>query len=294
MSKISIIMFYNNKLGYTEKDFDRIIQSVVNQNYADWELLIVDERGTNASYPKISNHANIHHLPGNFENRAQALNHSITQATGDYIMLVNNLQSPITFRLSTLEMFWAIAQRHSILGMIYSDYCLVDKDGTKKDVHLLDHHEGRLRDNMDFGPVWFFPKQVLNHVGGLNEKYQAAFLYDLRLRVSEKFKLAHIAAAKNGFTYYVQAAETKQDVFDYLRSGKKIQLEMEDALTAHLKRIGAYLAPEANYHQVKYTAEEEKKFEQCIASVVIPVFNREEFIGTAIESVQAQTVQNVE
>jgi glycosyltransferase involved in cell wall biosynthesis len=45
---------------------------------------------------------------------------------------------------------------------------------------------------------------------------------------------------------------------------------------------------------VNYSPVEEKEFEQCIASVIIPVYNREEFIGTAIESVQAQTVQNVE
>jgi glycosyltransferase involved in cell wall biosynthesis len=294
MSKISIVMFYNDKLDHSDNDLNETIQSLINQNYKNWELLIIDMRGANAPYPKISRHANIHHLPVNFANHALALNHAITQAAGDYIMLANNLQSPITFRLSTLETFWAVAQRHPDLGMIYSDYCLIDEEGKKKDIHLLDHHAGRVRDNMDFGLVWFFPRHVLDHVQGLNGKYQAAYLYDLRLKVSEKFKLVHIAAAKNGYTYLVKATEKKQNVFDYLLAGKQIQLEMEDAVTEHLKRIGAYLTPGANYHRVKYTQEEEKKFSDCIASVVIPVFDREEFIGTAIDSVQAQTIKNVE
>jgi glycosyltransferase involved in cell wall biosynthesis len=69
---------------------------------------------------------------------------------------------------------------------------------------------------------------------------------------------------------------------------------MEEALTSHLKHIDAYLAPGEHYSEISYTDDEEIKFEQCIASVVIPVFNRKEFIGTAIESIQAQTVQNVE
>ncbi len=294
MKKISIIMIYNNDLGYDDQAFNQTIESLSNQNYLNWELLIVDERGEDAKYPELKIHTQIRHLPDKFKNRADALNHGIANATGDFIMLVNNVQSQVTFRLSTLETFAAVADRHPDLGMIYSDYYLVDDSGVKKDVHLLNHHEGRLRDNMDFGTIFFFPKPALDQVGGFNEKYQASYLYDLRLKVAEKFKLVHIAAAKNGFTYFVGAAEKKQNVFDYLISGKSIQLEMEDAVTEHLKRIDAYLSPGANYHRVNYTPEEEKKFKDCIASVVIPVFNREEFIGTAIESVQAQTVQNVE
>lgn len=294
MSKISILMFYNEELAKSENELNETIQSLINQNYKNWELVLIDMRGSDAPYPTITQHANIHHLPVNFSNHALALNYAITQTSGDYVILANNLQSPIIFRLSTLEIFWAVAQRHPDLGLMYSDYCLIDKHGTKKDVHLLDHHEGRVRDNMDFGNVWFFPRHVLDHVRGLNGKYKAAYLYDLRLKISEKFKLVHIAAAKNGYAYFVKAKEKEVNVFDYLLAGKHIQLEMEDAVTEHLKRIGAYLTPGDNYHRVKYSQEEENKFNICIASVIIPVFDREEFIGTAIDSVQAQTIKNVE
>jgi glycosyltransferase involved in cell wall biosynthesis len=294
MKKITIIMIYNTELGYDDNAYNQTIESLMNQNYHNWELLIVDERGDKVNYPELKRHDRIRHLPGKFENRAGALNRGITSATGEFIMLVNNVQSQITFRLSTLETFLVVAERHPDLGMIYSDYCLVNASGAKKDVHLLDYHPGRLRDNMDFGAMLFFPGSVLDEVGGLNEKYNAAYLYDLRLKISEHYKLAHITAARNGHTYLVQAAGKKHNVFDYLLSGKEIQLQMEDAVTEHLKRIGAYLAPGDNYHRVQYLPGEEKKFEKCIASVVIPVFNREEFIGTAIESVQAQTIQNVE
>jgi glycosyltransferase involved in cell wall biosynthesis len=69
---------------------------------------------------------------------------------------------------------------------------------------------------------------------------------------------------------------------------------MEEAVTEHLKRCSAYLAPGKNYHKIEYSAEEEEKFKECIASVIIPVYDREEFIATAIESVQTQTMPNVE
>ncbi|UCE05146.1 MAG: glycosyltransferase [bacterium] len=294
MKKITIIMIYNDELGYDNHAYNQTIESLINQNYENWELLIVDERGDHVNYPELKSHDRIRHLPGRFKNRAQALNYGVESATGDFIMLVNNVQSQVTFRLSTLETFVSVAERHPNLGLIYADYRLIDADGNSKDIYLLDYHEGRLRDNMDFGAILFFSKQLLDEIGGLNEKYEAAYLYDLRLKVAERFKLVHIAAARNGYTYLVRAAAKSHNVFDYLLSGKDIQLEMEHAVTEHLNRIGAYLAPGDNYHRVQYSPDEVKKFEKCIASVIIPVFNREEFIGTAIESVQAQTVQSVE
>jgi len=294
MKKISIIMIYNKQLGYEDKSFDKTIQSLINQNHENWELLIVDERGEDAQYPGISKHKKIHHLPVEFKNRANSINQALKKCTGDYVILVDNEQSLITFRLSTLELFLHTANRHKNTGMVYGDYRLIEAHGSEHDIHLSDYHEGRLRDNLDFGAVLFFPKNILDQIGGLNEKYHAAHIYDLRLRISERYQIVHIAARQNGHLYNVQAATKEFNVFDYLLAGKDVQLEMEDVVSEHLKRIGAYLTPGQNYHKAEYTPEEEKQFEDCIASIIIPVFDREEFIGTAIESVQAQTVQNVE
>lgn len=294
MKKISFIMIYNDKLGYDDKAFDKTIQSLIHQNYENWELVIVNEMGEKAQYPKISKHKNIVHFPCQFKNRANSINQALKKCTGDYVMLVNNEQTLITFRLSTLEIFMRVAERHSNTGLVYSDYRLIEADGSENDIHLLDYHEGRLRDNLDFGAVLFFPKMVLDEIGGLNEKYNAAHIYDLRLRISEKQKIVHIAARQNGHLYSAHATAKEFNVFDYLLAGKDVQLEMEDAVTEHLKRIDAYLAHQQNYHKIEYSPEEEKNFDECIASVIIPVFDREEFISTAIESVQAQTNQKVE
>jgi len=294
MKKISVVMVYNDKLGYDDKEFDRSIQSLIEQNYNNWELIIADERGANVAYPAVTKHEKIIHAPLDFKSRAHSINQALQKCSGDYVMLVNNDQAQITFRLSTLELMLHVAARHSDCGMVYADYRQVGADGAEKDIHLLPHHAGRLRDNMDFGAVWLFPRAVLDKLGGLNKKYQAAHLYDLRLRVSENHSLYHVEAKQNGHLYLAKAAAKAHDVFDYLLAGKDIQLEMEDAITEHLKRSGAYLAPGQNYHQVEYSREEDQKFKQCIASVVIPVFDRKQFIGTAIESVQAQTLQNVE
>jgi len=290
MGKISIILQYNNKIGYSDDELNMTIRSIISQNYADFEILLVDSGGEDAAYPNIIKHEKLLHLPGKFTNRAQALNAAINKSTGDFVMLVDNIGSQVTFRLSTLEIFLLAVQRNRNIGMVYADYQLINVDGEAKVVHLLYPHPGRVRDNMDYGAILFFPRAVIEKVGGLEEKYRAADLYDLRLKVASEFELHHIAAAKNGHVYSIKSIAKAHNVFDYLIASKDVQLEMEDALTEHLKRIGAYLAPGVNYHPVP----DSQETSELIASVIIPVFNRKRFIGTAIESVQAQTVQDVE
>lgn len=294
MKKVSIIMQYDDKPGYNDEALNSTLQTLIQQNYDNWELVIVDSRGKNAAAPGLLQHEKIRVLTGDFKNRAQAVNAALKEVAGEYILLVNNEGTQVKFRLSTLEALLLIAERNENIGMIYADYVRIEEDGTQTEVHLLDHHVGRLRDNMDYGALLFFPAEVIQSVNGLNENYNAADLYDLRLKVASRYRLIHISAKKNGHLYLAQAAAQGHNVFDYLLAGKDVQLEMEKALTQHLKRIGAYLPPEKNFHEVQYTPEEDEKLKSYVASIIIPVFDRKDFIGTAIESVQAQTVQNVE
>jgi glycosyltransferase involved in cell wall biosynthesis len=294
MKKISIIMEYRENLGYDDKTFNSTLQSLIQQKYDNWELLLVDFRGRVAQYPEIIAHEKITHLPGDYKNRAQGLNHALVRATGEYILFADNVGKRLEFRLSTLEALELIAGRHAHLGMIYSDYLRINSDGSQTLVGLLEHHAGRLRDNMDLGALILFPTQAVREVGGLDESYNAADLYDLRLKIASEFDVVHVSAKTNGHVYVVYAAAKGHNVFDYLLAGKEIQLEMEKALTEHLKRIRVYLPPDFNYHSIEYTPEEERQFKDCVASIIIPVFNRRDFISTAIESVQAQTVSNIE
>ena len=90
--------------------------------------------------------------------------------------------------------------------------------------------------------------------------------------------------------YQIVAQTKSQNVFDYLLAGKEVQLEAENILSEHLKRINAYLEPLAYYSK----RPEPDSTSTLKASIIIPVNNRPKFICDAIESVQAQTVKEVE
>jgi hypothetical protein len=97
--------------------------------------------------------------------------------------------------------------------------------------------------------------------------------------LSEKFSITRIAEP----LYKASVVDTRtsgEKQFDYVDpKNRDYQIEMEQIATAHLKRIGAWLAPE--FHPIPRTSE---AFE-VEASVIIPVRNRERTVLDAVQSV---------
>ncbi len=148
---------------------------------------------------------------------------------------------------------------------------------------VIDCQCGSVRDDFDFGGVLLYRTSVLKKaIEGMQTDYKYAGLYDLRLRVSELGPIVHIPE----FLYYEIDTDTRDsDVkqFDYVNPrNREVQIEMEDACTAHLKRIGAWLAPhfkDVDLNEGEFPVE---------ASVVIPCKNRAKTIGDAIRSALSQ------
>jgi hypothetical protein len=297
---VTAVLSYREGLPYDDSTFVQMVESLFQQQYPKVEVLILDNRGPSAKKPaaletlKSRRGKSLVYIPGSFKNRAAMLNEALRRAKGHYMMLLQNDGAAIQLKMSAVDAFVLSMERTGKPGLIFADYTLIDETGKESERRLLNYHPGRLRDAVDFGYVLLCSKKAISKVGGFDETYRAAELYDMRLKLSEKFDIKLIANKREGALYTVWTKAAGHDVFYYLLASKESQLELERALTEHLKRIGAYLAPDAHYRKVEYSAEEVKQFSDCIASVIIPVNNRPEFIGTAIESVQNQTVKNIE
>lgn len=281
------------------------LRAALQQDQPAERVIVVDGRGRDARpdfVPLEVDSARLRHLPGVYANRAAMCNAALEAAEGDFMLLALSDAAEIRLRRSAARTMLMAAVRQGgdgsaprrPIGLVYADYERVTPDAPPRDVHLLDWHPGRLRDSFDIGQALLLNVAAVREVGGFNERFKAADLYDLRLRLSERYGLAHIANRYAGSLYSVAAAGSAHNVFDYLLAGRESQLEMEQACTEHLQRVGAWLAPGAHVRPVSYSAEELAGFYDCVASVVTPVNHRPEFIGRAIESVQAQTTQQVE
>ena len=150
---------------------------------------------------------------------------------------------------------------------------------------LIDYQLGSVRDDFQLGSLLLIRTSALkDYVAQAKEvSYRFAALYDFRLFVSRTMLPVHV----DEFLYTEVEQDTRlsgQKQFDYVDPrNRDRQIEMEQACTAHLKAIGAYLAPEAfqdiDFSEGEFTVE---------ASVVIPVRNRERTIEDAIRSALTQ------
>ena len=175
--------------------------------------------------------------------------------------------------------------------MVYADH-FAKIGETVTQAPVIDYQIGALRDDFDFGAVLLWDTAILKAlVAAMDTEYEFAGLYDLRLRATEPNgqpggePLAHIPE----YLYYEVETDTRKSgekLFDYVDPrNRAVQVEMEQCVTAHLKRIGAYLTPGAYKELPK--AEEYP----VTASVIIPCKNRARTIADAIHSALAQKVR---
>lgn len=170
-----------------------------------------------------------------------------------------------------------------VLEMTNATMVYADHFANGQQAPVIDYQLGALRDDFDFGSVLLWDTAKLKTiVTQMDTNYEFAGLYDLRLRAE---KLEHIPE----FLYYEIEEDTRKSgekLFDYVNpANRAVQIEMEACVTAHLKRIGAYLQP-GEYKPLPEAGEF-----PVTASVIIPCRNRVRTIGDAIQSALNQKVR---
>jgi glycosyltransferase involved in cell wall biosynthesis len=291
--KANIILHYSKTAAYDRTAFLKTLKSVFEQTNQNFEVTIILEfepEDISTDIEKLNTKSiKVSFISATDELLTVQLNKALQNSKADGHLYIDNRVQEVIIKKSALEICVLAVKNNSKTGMIYSDYELKEKD-VVKEIRLLKHHIGRVRDNQDYGKVFFFTNKALKEVDWLTNDVEFNALYDLRLKISAKFELLHIANRYAGSLYQIVAQAKAHNVFDYLLASKESQLEAEEILTAHLKRIGAYLEPGTHYSP-RPNASEKASLK---ASVIIPVNNRPVFICDAIESVQAQTIKEVE
>lgn len=202
------------------------------------------------------------------------------KAKGDYILFI--IQSgKIELGYFAVERMISVAESTGA-GMVYSDYYEL-KNGTRTPHPVIDYQAGALRDDFNFGYAMLFNAAAVKKALEKKRKseYEFAGLYDLRLKVSQKNPIIRIPELLYT-SVETDLRKSGEKQFDYVNPrNRAVQIEMETAVTEHLKAIGGYLAP--RFKKVKF----DDNFEYE-ASVIIPVRNRAKTISDAVESVLKQ------
>ena len=225
----------------------------------------------------------IHFLRGEGPGNIETLRWIAEKVTAPYLLLYTKYDT-LQLGYYALTRMLTIAEDSGAL-MLYADHHIALPQGGSREGALIDCQLGSVRDDFQMGSLLLIRTSALkDYVAQAKEvSYRFAALYDFRLFVSRTMLPVHA----DEFLYTEIEQDTRlsgQKQFDYVDPrNRDRQIEMEQACTAHLKAIGAYLAPET-FQDIDFS---EGEF-AVEASVIIPVRNRERTIRDAIRSVLEQ------
>lgn len=186
--KVSIITIAYN----SEETIEDTIQSVVGQDYADIEYIIVDGKSSDGTLEIISKYKNqiakIH--SDKDQGIYDAMNKGVELATGDIVGILN---SDDIYANSQVISSIVAKFREGQADAIYADLVYVDRENTDKITRTWisgDYKEGAFDKGwMPPHPTFFLKKSVYNQYGTYTLKLKSAADYELMLRMVHKYKI---------------------------------------------------------------------------------------------------------
>ena len=198
----------------------------------------------------------------------------------DEYTLVNLTDELIEFNLGGYDRMRQILDM-SGSPFAYSDY--IDNGALHR---LIPFQAGALRDDFDFGKVVMIRTRCMREIlDNTDKEYEAAGWYSLRLGLTRMGMPVYCPEP-----LYSISRKATTDIdgeaahFAYVDpKNRESQIEMEQAVTDHLIKIGGYIPPfrrnKINVSEGTFPVE---------ASVIIPVRNRERTISDAVHSALGQ------
>lgn len=194
-----IIPSYNH-----EKFIGKAIESVLNQTYENFELIIMDDNSTDNS-KKVINSYNDSRIVKYFstENKGavETLNHLIDLANGEYIALLN---SDDYWDLTKLEKQYRYLEENKKVAVCFTWADFVDEKGKTiydKEEMLLDLFRKKNRSNIAWfryffengnclcHPSMMIRKEIYNEIGKYNNAFRQLPDFDMWIRIIKEYDI---------------------------------------------------------------------------------------------------------
>ena len=199
---VSIICLVYNHAQFV----NQCLESVCQQSYAAWELIIVDDASTDSSAEQVRNFikgrngVQFLQLSQNIGS-CKAFNLALRQAKGKYVMDLAADDSLFPHCLETLVR--KFEQLDQTYGIVFADALLVRPDGSARRTFYKRNSYGKLLQNIPSGylyeqilqknivctPSMLMRKTMLDQIGGYNEAL-AYEDFDLWVRTSRQYAYA--------------------------------------------------------------------------------------------------------
>src|SRR5690606_17525309 len=196
MTFFSVIIPLYNK----EKYIQNTIQSVLNQHFNDFEIIVVNDGSTDLSGKKVTeiNDSRIHYFETENQGVSEARNYGVKQSKGEFICFLDADDYWYPHFLSEVYKYilkfpeqtvFATALEFEIKNKaVYPSYS-IDKSG---DYKIVNYFEASLKESALFTSASVFERSVFEVVGYFNPKYKSGQDTDLWVRVGLNFPIVFI------------------------------------------------------------------------------------------------------
>jgi len=193
--QVSIIMpVYNG-----EKYIVEAIESILNQSYKNYEIIIVNDGSTDNTFDKTRlylQRSNIKYVEQDNRGLPAALNTGIRASSGEYIAFLDCDDLWMPYKL---DMQMVFMKEHPDVGLAHGNISYIDQHGTPftPDSPYQTDISGNCFPELFMGNriavlTVLIKKECVANVGFFDEDFKYADDYDMWLRISRHYPLGHI------------------------------------------------------------------------------------------------------
>lgn len=225
---ISIVLSNHNGSPLLKQTID----SVVNQTYKNWELIIYDDCSSDNSKDIIESYQDERikaHFADNHEHMVYGFNYGITHSTGEFIARIDSDDIWVS---SKLEKQLDIFQEHPELGAVFSLVTMIDEHNkvlTEKDTERVRWFEVANKSQAEWLRYFFFngsclchttafiPRKVLNEVGLYDLSLIQIHDYELWVRITKKYPIHVIQERLTKYRWMSDGSNASSPVRNIMR-----------------------------------------------------------------------------
>jgi glycosyltransferase involved in cell wall biosynthesis len=174
------------------------VQSVADQIYKDWELIIIDDGSTDETSEIAQSFQRSHpdrirliHHP-NKRGLQTSANAAIDRARGEYVI---RLDPDDFFDEAALLVMASYLDNHPDIALVYPNYIYINEEGDFLGIenHKKVEKEAKVLDLPAHGACTMIRKRVLKSIGGYNESYKAQDGHEIWLKILHRYKVENIS-----------------------------------------------------------------------------------------------------
>jgi len=279
-----IVLLNETTLGF----FCEMVDSVRNQSYQNWELILVQ---TSLLNNEVINKAEYYSLTDNrIKQIALSANESISENTdtgarfahGDFICFLD--QDDLLEPNLLYEYASAINKRENI-DLIYCDEDRIDGNGRHSHPRFKpDFNLDLLRNNNYIRHLICIRESLLPRIGLPESPFDEAQNYNFTLRTCEKARVIHHV----GKLLYHWRASDRSVASDTYNEVNANEAGIK-AVKNHLERLGIGATVEQSRRLLSYRIAYDIPREQPLVSIIIPNKDNHEILKTCIDSILAKS-----